>query len=258
MSYTNQFVSAIKVHGKILRENNSTVALPFGAEYTILLKNLKSVRAIVEVTIDGESATGGEKLILDPNSELDFERYIRNRNLSSGNRFKFIERTETIEKHRGIKSSDGLVRVEFWAEKITPRPIITVTPYQYFPDQSNSWGKSTPNYPIICRGVEPSWTMNCAETSYDSAIYSASSNDTSEIGITVPGSESTQKFVEGSWFPTENESTVIVFHLVGKIESKEVTKPITVDVKSKCITCGKLNKATNKFCSGCGTSLILF
>ena len=262
MSYSNQFVSAIKVHGKILRENNSTVALPFGAEYTILLKNLKSVRALVEVTIDGESATGGEKLILQPNSELDFERTIRNRNFDAGNKFKFIERTETIEKNRVIGASDGLIRIEFWTEKIKPIP-------QWNSDIWSTKNTDYPNYPhwgryTMCRSVIPQADYvyaKCADeqsTTLSTQNFSSSASTITAQGITVPGSKSDQKFVEGAWFETEQESVVFVFQLVGKISNQEVVNPITVDVKPTCITCGKLNRATNKFCSECGTSLILF
>jgi len=36
-----------------------------------------------------------------------------------------------------------------------------------------------------------------------------------------------------------------------------VETPITVDRKPECVTCGKVNKAVNKFCSECGTALVL-
>jgi hypothetical protein len=117
MMFKQNFVTCIKVNGQVLRETAGTVTIPFGSEYTILLKNLNSVRAQVKVDIDGDNVTDGW-LILSADTSLDLERSIRNGNLSRGNRFKFIERTEAIEKHRGVKEDDGLVRVEFKMEKV--------------------------------------------------------------------------------------------------------------------------------------------
>lgn len=42
MVYNNNLIACIKVDGKVLREKNSSVELPFGTEYTILLKNLNN------------------------------------------------------------------------------------------------------------------------------------------------------------------------------------------------------------------------
>ncbi len=100
------FVACIKVNGKILRESNDTVSLPFGSSYSILIKNLNSVRSQVKVSIDGTDATDGTHLVIPANGEVELERFIRNANLTSGNKLKFIERTEGIESHRGIKAED--------------------------------------------------------------------------------------------------------------------------------------------------------
>jgi hypothetical protein len=117
MMYVDGFIASLKVGGKILRETNGTVSLPFNSEYSILLKNKLSRRAMVKVEVDGQDATDGTKLILPANGSIDLERFIKNGNLKAGNKFKFIERTSKIEDHRGIKEDDGLIRVEFWAEK---------------------------------------------------------------------------------------------------------------------------------------------
>ncbi len=114
--HRNTFVLAVKVNGKILRENKDIVTLPFGCEYELVLKNLNSRRAMVNVSVDGKDATDG-RLVLGPNQSITLERSINNGNLNAGNRFKFIERTPGIEQHRGIKADDGLIRAEFWAEK---------------------------------------------------------------------------------------------------------------------------------------------
>jgi len=46
--YKEQMVAAVKVGGKVLRENGETVVLPFGSEYSVYLKNLNTVRAGVD------------------------------------------------------------------------------------------------------------------------------------------------------------------------------------------------------------------
>jgi hypothetical protein len=273
MTHKNDFVACIKANGKILREQNQQVAVPFGSEYSILVKNLKSVRAMVEITIDGESVTDNQKLILNDNSEIDLERYIKNGNLSKGNKFRFIERTEEIENHRGIKASDGLVRIEFWPEKITHQtitwpnypyyenwPTKTRPTYPKYPNDGVTFTKTDGNYNGILRQYQNTvHTTTCENLPNQVFTMNCSVNTNPEPkGITVPGSESNQTFVYGSNFDTESLSTVIVFQLVGKSNEQVITRPVTVQTKPKCITCGRQNKAVNKFCSQCGTSLILF
>jgi hypothetical protein len=113
MMYSNKFAAAVKVGGKILREFDDTVYVPFGSEYSLYFKNLNNVRAGVSVSIDGKDILDGTELIVSPNGTLDLERSILNSNLSLGNKLKFIERTSAIENHRGVGGEDGLIRIEF-------------------------------------------------------------------------------------------------------------------------------------------------
>jgi len=122
--FNKQLVTCVKVAGKILKEKGDKVFIPFGSEYSLYLKNLNSLRAAVRIEIDGQSVTDGQDLIIQPNSSVDIERFIKNGNLSSGNKFKFIERTGKIEAHRGIGGEDGLLRVEFQFEKVYPKTIV--------------------------------------------------------------------------------------------------------------------------------------
>ena len=115
MMYDNKLAVAIKSNGKVLREfNKDTVYLKFGSEYSFLIKNLNTRRAVVKIEIDGDEVTKGG-LIVDANREIELERFIRD--LNEGNRFKFIEKTAAIEAHRGNKLQDGLVRIEFEFER---------------------------------------------------------------------------------------------------------------------------------------------
>jgi hypothetical protein len=133
MVYSHKLVACIKVDGKVLREQGEIVSIPFGSEYSIYLKNLNSVRVQVKVSIDGTDATDGTWLVIQPNSSIELERSLKGGNMNRGNRFKFIERTGKIEKHRGIGGEDGLIRIEYQTEKVLPKPIhVPVIHYDYY------------------------------------------------------------------------------------------------------------------------------
>jgi hypothetical protein len=282
MVYKNLFASAVKVNGKVLRETQETVTIPFGSEYSVLLKNLNSVRSMVKVSVDGQDATEGTWLVIQPNSNIELERFIRDGNLQAGNRFKFIERTEQIEAHRGIKSEDGLIRIEYKFERKTEEvPVKRYRCYDewvpverpYYPSWYQSGLKGS--YANAFGGVlgnsvttvgtasntsetvqfgQNVMAMNCTLTkSAETERSGWRTQDFNDNGITVAGSESSQRFTATSWFDTE-ASNVLIIKLKG---SQAGSKVITVQDKPKCDICGKYNKATSKFCDQCGTALIL-
>lgn len=256
--YHQKVVAAVKVSGKVLRENQGEVILPFGSEYSILIKNLNSVRIKAKVSVDGQDATEGTWLVVEPNSSLNLERFIRNGNMESGHRFKFIERTKDIENHRGIKADDGIIRVEFKTEQeVVKVPRIKYEPY-YFPyPQYPPWYP----YPWKRRWNDGSWRDGIALYKSDSNVYGnslqarAMSINTSDAGITVPGSQGQQQFHSVPNFNTYSQSEVIVLRLRGEVGGKKASKPVTVKSKTQCQTCGKNSKGGVEFCSKCGTNL---
>jgi len=125
MTYQDYFVAEIKVNGKIMRVKDGAVYLPFGSEYSILLKNLNTKRAAVKVSIDGDDVLDNSSLILDANSETELQGFLRG-NIAK-NRFRFIHKTKQISEHRGDRADDGLVRIEFAFEKPKPEPPIVKT-----------------------------------------------------------------------------------------------------------------------------------
>jgi len=264
MVYKKQFAAAIKVSGKILREyNGEQVYLPFGSEFAIILKNLNSVRASVKVWIDGQPATDGVSLTIEPNSSIELERFISSGNLKVGNKFKFIERTETIEDFRGIRVDDGLVRIEYQFENKNTTPIEPQVHHHYHPPIWHQ-GLNAPMYSPHNTWYSGGDTIRCAAATSDSpnvgnAVLAKGVLRANSVGITVPGSVSNQVFNMSSVFPMESEVNSLVIHLLGQSEDLvNVVEPITVKAKAKCTTCGKQNKATAKFCSECGTSLTIF
>lgn len=244
--YNQKLVASIKANGKILREFKDTVYIPFSSEYSILLKNLNTVRAVVNVYIDGENVVPGG-LVLNAGQEVDLERSIKNGNLLEGNKFKFIERTGAVEKHRGIKLEDGLVRVEYQFERVYTSPL------------GGSWGSGQSILRSVSKSTAEYSATSATVMTNNMTVASATSFAPNDVGITVPGSKSEQKFHTASWFPTEVEKHTIVLKLLGETaDNVPVVKPVTVKHKPKCVTCGKQNKATAKFCSECGTALEIF
>lgn len=266
--YSNKFVCCVKANGKILREFNDNVYIPFGSEYSILLKNLNTVRALVNVDIDGNSATDNTSLVINPNSELDLARFIKNGNLTTGNRFKFIERSAQIEEYRGIGVEDGIIRIEFQFEKITPQPAFQTFWTQHndcygpgvsrFTKGGDSLGVGLKSLSGLSGPSPDQVTMNSAYSSTSILSRSTQCNaqaSVNDAGITVAGSISNQEFKTTSGFITEPEKHVIVLKLLGETAGQPIVEAVTVQTKPKCTTCGKVNKATSKFCTNCGTSL---
>jgi hypothetical protein len=254
MMYHNKLVASLKANGKILREFKDTVYIPFGSEYSFLLKNLNTKRALVNVFIDGEDMTPGG-LVLNAGQEVDLERSIKNGNLTEGNRFKFIERTGSVEKHRGIKLEDGLVRIEYQFELYDIK-------YQPFFNSSILRGQTYDSHYGTTTGDWASpmgATYSATNVSLNSLNISAQAQSLNDVGITVPGSKSTQSFTTTTIGVLESQKHSIVLKLLGETADNEpVRKPVTVKHKPKCVTCGKQNKATAKFCTECGTALEIF
>lgn len=255
--YQQKMAAAIKAGGKVLREFGETVYLPFGSEYSILIKNLNSVRALVTITIDGDDVLDGNELIVYPNSEITIERFIRNGNMNAGNRFKFTERTEEVEAHRGAKVSDGLVRIEYKFEKriSISNPNHYHTHYHKYYDSRDNGGWYTTSDNTSFSSRSPTRSMSTDTISSSSQAYSLTS--ASNVGFTAPGSVSDQRFVAGDSFDTELETYTMVFQLLGETEQQVVSAPVTVKTKATCSSCGNQEKATAKFCSRCGTSVTL-
>lgn len=171
--HSNKLVVAIKTAGKVLREQGDKVYLPFGSEYSIFLKNLNSVRALVRVSLDGESVTDGEDLVIYGNSELNLERFLKKGNMNAGNRFKFIERSAKVEAHRGIEAEDGLLRVEFQFEKVPPKQVVVETIHKHY----DHYYKSYPWYdPYPWNKPYYNTTFTCSGAGDNGALYGAVNN----------------------------------------------------------------------------------
>ena len=294
--YQNKMALAIKHNGKILREIKDLILMPYGSEYSILIKNLNTRRVQAQVSIDGTDIGDGTTFIIDANSDIELKRFVRNGNLDEGNAFKFIERTAGIEEHRGIKMEDGIVRVEFQFEKeVIHHDAVHIYhgsywPYPYgYPRSPHWYGNLGGQY--YGSGIANSSTLSSSATTADSkvlrglvsnavatgansplsdestavnTVFTAQavpqeqsfSEPVNDVGITVPGSKVEQKFTTVHNFNAETDSHVLILRLAGETaENKPVEKAVTVKTKCKCSVCGKTNKVTASFCSGCGTAV---
>jgi len=251
MMYGNKLAAAIKVNGRVLKEFKDTVYVKFGSEYSVYMKNLNTTRALVNVFIDGTNITPGG-LIVNAGQEVDLQRSIANGNLSEGNSLKFIERTGNVEKHRGVKLEDGLIRIEYQFEM----PVVYATSAIYKQDDYKTIRPMT-------------GTLRSHDFVYDTAMsvtaQAASSNELwnvasyNETGITVPGSKSEQKFQTITVGALEPVKHTIILKILGETpDNKPVREPVTVKTKQKCITCNHTNKISAKFCSECGTALTIY
>lgn len=243
--YKNQLACAIKVDGKVLREDKDTVYLPFNSEYTILLKNLNSTKCVVSLEIDGRDVGDGNKFIVHPGQSVEIERFITNGNLDSGNRFKFIERTSKIEQHRGIKIEDGLLCIKYKFEVVMPK-INTFD--NYLLNTTRSIDRT-----IYSKGANlnsiGSTNVFCDTQSFQSSVQP------NDAGITVEGAESSQKFSTSYVGQLETTESTMVIKLLGDTGQSLVTEAVTVKRKQSCKTCGTKNAAKLKFCGECGTAL---
>jgi len=275
MVYKERFIAVVKCNGKILREHDDIVTLPFGAEYSILLKNLESRKASVSIQIDGKDILDGKALLVDPKSEFEIERFVES--LDKGNRFKFIQKTKEIQDHRGDKIDDGIIRVEFTFEKEKPIQIKKTIIHEHHYDDYHHYHPpyrwfTTYGGTGSSRGIDSftTYTSNIQSSLSDepvvmSNLAESSINYVDEVstpledeGITVKGSDSQQSFRYGRIGPLESQSHTIILRLRGT-KSNGVTpveKPITVKTRVTCPTCGRRSKSSAKFCNNCGTAIV--
>lgn len=259
MMYSNKIAMCLKVDGKVLREVADTVYLPFGQEYSIYIRNLNSLRALVSIEIDGTDIAEGTSFVVPANGTIEIERFVKSGNMDAGQRFKFIERTKKIEYGpRGIKAEDGLIRVQVEFER--ERPYINLP--AVWDAQKTSILRGNPNGRP--RGFDDGEfyatcsTVSCASASGEPQLMNAASPASfNDVGITVGGSVSEQKFETVGHFPTDGVKHVLVMRLLGETETVQITKPVTVKTVLTCPTCGTKSKVGSKFCKECATGLLI-
>jgi hypothetical protein len=276
MVYNNKFVAVIKCNGKILREvsTDNDVILPFGAEYSILLKNLDNRRAVAEVSIDGSDVLDGRRIVIDANMTTELKGVMVDNSVK--NAFKFIQKTKKIQDHRGDKIDDGFIRVKFGFERVIDYTWTTnhyPTVYRSFYSNTNvkygaSMGSNSGDTPVA-KGIAPrgitgepmakanissNVSMDSCRPNVSSTVVDQSSMPQAEEGITVPGSEVKQDFQTTCVGTIEDHGTIII-RLKGTDKTEPVKTPVFVSTKKECPTCGTKSRFGTNYCPDCGTNL---
>ncbi len=274
MTYADKFVAEVKQGGKILRVKDGAVYLPYGSEYSLLLKNLNSRRSSVKVSIDGEDVLDNHSLVLDPNCSTELQGFLRGN--VARNSFRFINKTKEISDHRGDRADDGLIRIEFAFEKSVEQPWITnvikevhhvynppITftyygsnaEWNYINNDSTDKGKNHV-YSSSAQPMSAAMPTSERRVTMDSlGVQNVSQVPNADEGITVKGSEVNQQFNYTTLAELE-ESSVIIIALKGITQTgQNVSQPVTAQGKLTCSSCGIKSKSSFKFCPNCGTLL---
>jgi hypothetical protein len=230
MTFKNNFIVDIKCgsNDKIMRVRDGVVTLPFGTEYSVYIKNINSVKAVVSLSIDGVDALDGNSRVVMPNTSITINGFMKG--MKSTNKFKFTKKTKRISKHRGDFIDDGIVRVEYWFEK----PIVY--------NNNVTWYKSKYN-------------------DYDNVFYCNSLGNTNTSycsdGITVNGSKINETFVYSDVGVLEDTSNVISIKLNGydTKKDKKIKVPLYTTTKLICNICGTKSKSSSKYCRHCGNNI---
>jgi hypothetical protein len=247
MMHSNNFVVCVLHNGKPVEESvGGVVALPFGTEYSIRLRNKHSRRAVAKVWIDEENVSEGG-IVVYPNAYQDLECHVNNKR-----KFKFVsaESPEAVDAGKNNKSDDsnGIIRVEWRLEVEPPKPPEKI----YYPVPVNPWWPPTyPYLKLLDGGGGASYGCNtntgqpCGFTSEDSTISRRSLAE----GCTVEGNLSGQTF-DLIHLNLEKTITEIRIVLRGYVSSayKSETK--------FCSSCGAPRTKKAKFCVNCGNALL--
>lgn len=261
--YFEKFVSSLKVDGKYLKDECGVIKIPFSTEYSIFLKNINSRDAVVAIFIDGKNILDENRLVVRANSSMELLGAMNGQEVK--NKFRFIQLTKEIEDHLGYSPEDSLIKIEYWFKK--PDPIEYNIKYTYtYPPYI--WYPYEPWYPrpyvdnirwVSCGGNTTSATR-LSENTNSYCVKKYGDNDgvyTSDVGITVDGSECKQNFESTHVWDLESQSHVMVLRLSGyKDLNKKVETIFTTKDKIECPTCGRKNEYNDKFCSNCGTFLV--
>ena len=279
--FSNKMVVAVKNDGRVLRESNGEVQIPFNSEYSLLIKNLESRKAVVKISIDGSDVLDGSKIVLNPNTEMNLEGFLKNS--VAKNKFKFIEKTKQISDFRGDRIDDSLVRIEFQFEK--EKPIVQDISYHYRPywydwdwyywhpihiepykpyNPYNPYSIVTWTYTINGTGgtisngstADVNNSVSCFYNDTSKPNINLTNTNQNDIGITVKGNEIHQEFSHDYTDELEDQSHVIVLKLKGYSgNSIKIEKPLFVREKLECEICGTKNDSSSKFCKECGNFL---
>jgi hypothetical protein len=242
MMYSQNFVVAVLHNGHFVDETkDGVVALPFGAEYTLRLRNRNNRRAVASVTIDDEHM--GD-IVVSAHHFVDLETSA----VHPGRKFLFAssdsEAAIDAGKNNRTDRSNGVVRVEWKLEKEHHFRLAPLTQFR-----SRSYTQP-PTYgeEKTCGGMQCNNSTKGLDTGQQLAGgYEASPRGLSE-GCTVEGSYSSQGFHEIHMDLESGPGVVIQIVLRGYSDKYNVAGRF-------CANCGEKVSKQAKYCNNCGMFL---
>jgi len=260
MMYRNGFIIVIKHKGKVLRESDAQVFLPFGSEYTVTLKNKNNTRGIVRLEIDGMDISNGQEFVIPAGTNrrpgvIELERFMLDGNMLKGKRFKFVslDHQDVVDP---TDNENGVIKATFWKEVPYTPP-----PWNFCCGADNSvvrGFKSSPDSLFLGSSIQGSTggkgvvTQSFSEGDISYCNQVSPSVQPEQAGATVEGSESNQSF--GSVITREKDifsTTELTLKLVGHKEPVLAQKTRT----SYCPRCGYEVRSSWNFCISCGVRL---
>lgn len=256
----NKFVLSVIHDGQSIKESGNRgskqVAIPFGSEYKIRLKNKNDRDCTARVTIDGSPVSNFGDIIVGAGSAVDLERFITN-SMSNGKRFKFVE-LEHPDVDDPTRSDNGIIRVEFrlakkkdikidwdWRQYSPPYQSPPI-PYKFKENNDGMWRYETWYVGDPVKNSDGHNTaMYCASTTFNSNVAD---------GATIEGENSNQSFTCSS-LDVEASAVVLQLKIVGIKSHRNNVSQSGIVQKAYCTHCGYVIKKTDKYCGGCGRRL---
>lgn len=247
--YKDKFVLSIIHEGYPVKEtghfSNREVAIPFGSEYKIRLKNKNDRSCAARVFIDGKKVSNKGDFVVNAGGSVDLERFI-DRSLTEGKRFKFVS-LDHPDVDDPTSGENGLIKVEFRLAK-QPNGIKILPNYWEHGDSDGTrwnnggirWFNMSDVPTFKSKGISDS--VSCNYVNCASSI---------EQGATVEGSQSYQSFHNIDLDIEEFPSAVLTLKIVGLRRSDPVE---SFDRKPHkfCSHCGTRLRRDAKYCSECG------
>jgi len=268
--YRDKFVLSIIHDGYPVKEagrfSNKEVAIPFGSEYKIRLKNKNDVSCTARVFIDGKKVSQLGDIIINGGGTIDLERYI-DRSLDKGRRFKFVS-LDHSDVDDPTSSSNGVIKVEFRKSKqntinIQSDIYVWDKPFDNLPRYKEDnrgpsrriggkWKSSGPDWGASIAGSYSSneSTGGLVQESCTTCNFVQTrglSDGAVESGATIEGSKSNQQFTYAD-LEVENHAVVLTLKIVGIGNLKKINN---ANYKY-CTRCGQRIKRSDKYCSKCG------
>ena len=242
--FNKNIVAAIQVNGKLIKEENGKVNLPFGCEYSIYLRNISNKKVSINIDIDGEDILDGSSILLYGKEEIKLERFVDN--MKEGQKFRFIEMTSDIESFRGNKIEDSLINITYRFEK----EIIDFCGSFKINQEIQTFRNNTMDMAINSTSLNHSLAPRVMAGGIEPSC--------NEKGITVKGSASKQSFKTGYIGELEYEKNNIVFELFGyqSVNGIEPLEYTIIEDINRCPSCGSIYDTNREYCSQDGTFLV--